>query len=52
MPLCLLEGSAGLNELASHPCAAVTPSVLERVPNVTTLTALTRLAKPEFKVAC
>jgi hypothetical protein len=41
--------SAVLNELASHPCAVVIPSVRECIPPILALTIVTRLAKPELK---
>jgi hypothetical protein len=41
-----------MNELAFRISATVTPSVQECVLLVTILIALTRLAKPEWKVAC
>jgi hypothetical protein len=41
-----------MNDLASRLSAIVTPNVLERVLHVTILTVMTRLAKPEIKVAC
>jgi hypothetical protein len=47
-----VEPSTVLNELASHIYGGVTPSVPKHVLLVTTLTAMSRLVKPELKVAC
>jgi hypothetical protein len=44
--------STVLRVLASRLIVAVTSNVLERVLIITIVTALTRLVKPEWKVAC